>query len=112
MELDPSKISLWKEYFCRFDEGKREFMLQQVSAAEQKDKKLKNVKIVENQLDGDIQSLMNLLKSNQKRIEEIRNIGKETRTVKPPSNAKENTSYAEVAINDSIVLTADDLEVI
>jgi len=24
MELDPTKISLWKEYFCRHDEGKKE----------------------------------------------------------------------------------------
>ena len=26
MELDPTKISLWKEYFCRHDEGKKEQM--------------------------------------------------------------------------------------
>ena len=26
MSLDPSKIQLWKEYFCRFDENKREHM--------------------------------------------------------------------------------------
>jgi len=26
MELDPSKIAIWKEYFCRYDEGKREYM--------------------------------------------------------------------------------------
>jgi hypothetical protein len=26
IRLDPSKISIWKEYFCRFDENKRECM--------------------------------------------------------------------------------------
>jgi len=26
MELDPSKIAIWKEYFCRYDENKRELM--------------------------------------------------------------------------------------
>ena len=24
MELDPTKMTVWKEYFCRYDEGKKE----------------------------------------------------------------------------------------
>jgi hypothetical protein len=24
IDLDPTKITLWKEYFCRFDEGKKD----------------------------------------------------------------------------------------
>jgi hypothetical protein len=35
MELDPTKITIWTEYFCRYDEGKKEFMTQQVQLAEE-----------------------------------------------------------------------------
>jgi hypothetical protein len=24
IELDPTKITIWKEYFCRFDEGRKD----------------------------------------------------------------------------------------
>jgi len=34
MELDPTKITIWVEYFCRYDEGKKEYMTQQVQQAE------------------------------------------------------------------------------
>lgn len=35
MELDPSKITLWFDYFCRYDEGKKENMSQQVTALDE-----------------------------------------------------------------------------
>jgi hypothetical protein len=30
MDFDASRVNLWKEYFCRFDEGKKEQMTLQI----------------------------------------------------------------------------------
>lgn len=74
LSLDPSKISIWKEYFCRFDENKRDIMSHQVQTAEMKDRAAVIVSKVEETVQDDIEELLKKLKSNQERINHIRNI--------------------------------------
>mgnify|MGYP001080125084 CR=1 FL=1 len=117
MELDPTKINIWKEYFCRYDEGKREYMTQQVQWAEANIQRTISLESLEQSLEQDCQKMIEILKMNQKRIDQIRNL-------KSPEEAEEDFEEllkknptgglieVEVAKNGSIVLTAQDLDVI
>jgi hypothetical protein len=64
ISLDPSKIAIWKEYFCRFDEYKREIMSHQLQTAEVKEIKAINIQSVEESIQGDISQLLLKLRTN------------------------------------------------
>lgn len=75
LSVDPSQITLWKEYFCRFDENKREIMGHQLELAEIKDTKAINIEEYEETIQDEIEQLLDQLRKNQKRINQIRNMG-------------------------------------
>lgn len=73
IELDPTKISLWKEYFCRFDEGKKD-KKEQVSQSRQlileEENVLNTVSIeqCQHEIDREIEELLEQLKQNSLKI--------------------------------------------
>lgn len=75
LSVDPSQISLWKEYFCRFDENKRESMGHQLETAEVKETKAIDIEEYEESIQEEIEQLLEKLRKNQKRIEQIRTMG-------------------------------------
>lgn len=105
MSLDPFRISIWKEYFCRFDENKKDCMSHQLEQAQLKD--IKDVCIIKHKeaIENEIQQLLQKLKENQIKINKIRNIQLQ-------ENNTDDLEVKMVAKNGSVVLEREDLEVI
>ena len=118
MELDPTQISVWIEYFCRYDEGKREQMSLQLQLAEEMKLRTPSTQQYQRQMDFEIEALLEQLKKNHARITQIRNIGSAAPGTSGPASSQNGDEqdgakdYIEVAKNDSIVLNAEDLQVI
>ena len=116
MELDPTKINIWKEYFCRYDEGKREYMTQQVQQAEFNVQRTISIESCQKQLEDECAKMMEILRMNQKRIEQIRNLPSAEDAEKQLEELQKNNPSElveiEVAKNGSVVLNAQDLDVI
>ena len=71
MELDITKMTVWKEFFCRYDEGKNQ-MSNQLQLAEENICKTVSIDQSQKQAQGEVDALIQQLKANQKRIEFIR----------------------------------------
>lgn len=68
MVFNRSKITIWKEYFLRFDEGKRESMTLQMQAQEQKIRRNTALGTILKESKDDVAALLKQLKDNQERI--------------------------------------------
>ena len=71
MELDITKMTIWKEFFCRYDEGKNH-LSNQLQLAEESICKSVSIDHSQKQTQGEVDDLIQQLKANQKRIEFIR----------------------------------------
>lgn len=64
MELDPTKITIWIEYFCRYDEGKKEYMTNQVQLAEENFKRAVGIEDSQKKVDNEVQNLLEKIRNN------------------------------------------------
>ena len=58
MELDPSLISIWSEYFCRYDESKKENMTLQMQNQEAAVYKIPSIEKCQESMEYEISQLL------------------------------------------------------
>lgn len=124
MELDRTKIGIWIEYFCRFDESKYWGMTTQLQQAEEQLMRTVSVRSYQKQLDFEVEALMLQLQKNHERIQKIRNLASQNEgDIVNDENEQDDQAmvnggnsvvpdYIEVPKNDSITLNRDDLQII
>ena len=120
MELDRTKIGVWTEYFCRYDESKYWQMTQQLQMGEEQLMSTASVQSHQKQLDYEIEALLTQLSANNKRIQAIRNLAQNSDQDDENDNGDDEieeddqnkNDFVEVAKNGSIMLNREDLQIV